>query len=235
MFFAFIAGLLSTLSPCVLPLLPLVLGAATSQHKFGPAALAGGLAISFTVIGLFVATIGFSIGLDGALFRDLAALMLVAVGTVLVIPPLQIRLAAAGGPISDWADRRLGGFNSSGLQGQFGVGLLLGAVWTPCVGPTLGAASVLAARGENLLQVAFTMAVFGIGAALPLLALGTLSREAMLRWRNRLMRAGQGGKAVLGGLLVLIGVLILTNLDKRLETTLLDASPEWLVRLTTQF
>ena len=235
MFFAFIAGLLSTLSPCVLPLLPLVLGAATSQHKFGPAALAGGLAISFTVIGLFVATIGFSIGLDGALFRDLAALMLVAVGTVLVIPPLQIRLAAAGGPISDWADRRFGGFNSSGLQGQFGVGLLLGAVWTPCVGPTLGAASVLAARGENLLQVGFTMAAFGIGAALPLLALGTLSREAMLRWRNRLMRAGQGGKAVLGGLLVLIGVLILTNLDKRLETTLLDLSPEWLVRLTTQF
>jgi cytochrome c-type biogenesis protein len=235
MFFAFIAGLLSTLSPCVLPLLPLVLGAATSQHKFGPAALAGGLAISFTVIGLFVATIGFSIGLDGALFRDLAALMLVAVGTVLVIPPLQIRLAAAGGPISDWADRRFGGFNSNGLQGQFGVGLLLGAVWTPCVGPTLGAASVLAARGENLLQVGFTMAAFGIGAALPLLALGTLSREAMLRWRNRLMRAGQGGKAVLGGLLVLIGVLILTNLDKRLETTLLDVSPEWLVRLTTQF
>ena len=235
MFFAVIAGLLSTLSPCVLPLLPLVLGAATSQHKFGPAALAGGLAISFTVIGLFVATIGFSIGLDGALFRDLAALMLVAVGTVLVIPPLQIRLAAAGGPISDWADRRFGGFNSSGLQGQFGVGLLLGAVWTPCVGPTLGAASVLAARGENLLQVGFTMAAFGIGAALPLLALGTLSREAMLRWRNRLMRAGQGGKAVLGGLLVLIGVLILTNLDKRLETTLLDLSPEWLVRLTTQF
>ena len=235
MFFAFIAGLLSTLSPCVLPLLPLVLGAATSQHKFGPAALAGGLAISFTVIGLFVATIGFSIGLDGALFRDLAALMLVAVGTVLVIPPLQVRLAAAGGPISDWTDRRLGGFNSSGLQGQFGVGLLLGAVWTPCVGPTLGAASVLAARGENLLQVGFTMAAFGIGAALPLLALGTLSREAMLRWRNRLMRAGQGGKAVLGGLLVLIGVLILTNLDKRLETTLLDLSPEWLVRLTTQF
>ncbi len=233
--FALIAGVLSTLSPCVLPLLPLVLGAAVSEHRFGPAALAGGLAISFTVIGLFVAVIGFSIGLDGDVFRTLAALMLIAIGAVLLIPPLQVRLAAAGGPLSDWTDRRFGGFSAGGLRGQFGVGLLLGAVWSPCVGPTLGAASVLAAQGKDLAQVAFTMAAFGVGAALPLLLLGALSREVLQRWRSRLMQAGQGGKALLGALLAGIGLLILSGLDKRLETAILDASPEWLIQLTTRF
>jgi cytochrome c biogenesis protein CcdA len=61
-----------------------------------------------------------------------------------------------------------------------------------CVGPTLGTASLLAAQGRDLLHVAITMLAFGIGAALPLLALGTVSREAMLRWRMNLLSAGQG-------------------------------------------
>ena len=64
----------------------------------------------------------------------------------------------------------------SGLAGQFAVGLLLGAVWSPCVGPTLGAASLLASQGKDLPQVALTMVVFGIGAAVPLILLGLLSR-----------------------------------------------------------
>jgi cytochrome c biogenesis protein CcdA len=111
---------------------------------------------------------------------------------------------------------------------------LLGAVWSPCVGPTLGAASILAAKGENLAQVALTMLAFGIGAALPLMLLGLESREAIMRWRGRLMDAGRGGKVLLGGLLVVVG-LFATGLDKRLETVLLDASPAWLTELTTRF
>ena len=167
--------------------------------------------------------------------RNVAALLLLAVGLVLLVPKLQARLAVAGGPVSGWADRRFGGFSASGLKGQFAVGLLLGAVWSPCVGPTLGAASVLAAQGKDLRQVAIVMIVFGIGAALPLLLLGLVSREAMMRWRERLLRAGQGGKAVLGGLLAVIGILILSGLDKQLEAFLVDVSPMWLTRLTTQF
>ena len=66
---ALLAGVLSTLSPCVLPILPMVLGAAVSEHRFGPAALAAGLTLSFVAIGLFVATIGFSLGLDAARSR----------------------------------------------------------------------------------------------------------------------------------------------------------------------
>jgi cytochrome c biogenesis protein CcdA len=61
---AFVAGVLSILSPCVLPILPIVLGAAISEHRFGPVALAAGLSVSFVVIGLFAATVGYSIGFD---------------------------------------------------------------------------------------------------------------------------------------------------------------------------
>ena len=203
---AFLAGILSVLSPCVMPLLPLVLGAAASEHRMGPAALAAGLAISFVAIGLFVATIGFSIGLDGDVFRRAAAVLLILVGIVLMVPVMQVRLATAAGLMSNWTEQRFGSFSTAGLTGQFCVGLLLGAVWSPCVGPTLGAASVLAAQGKNLSMVALTMALFGLGAALPMLLLGMLSREALMRWRDRMIDLGRGAKAALGVVLVLVGI-----------------------------
>ncbi len=233
--FAFVAGVLSTLSPCVLPLLPIILGAAVSQHRFGPAAMAVGLALSFVAIGLFVATIGFSIGLDTQIFRTVAAIMLMAIGVVLLVQPLQTQLAGAGAPISNWAQSSFGGFDTSGLGGQFALGLLLGAVWSPCVGPTLGAASVLAAQGENLGQVALVMAIFGIGAAVPLLALGLLSRETMMKLRGRLAAAGTGGKIILGVLLLASGLFIATGVDKHLEAQVVAWSPAWLTQLTTRF
>lgn len=233
--FALLAGILSTLSPCALPLLPLVLGAAVSEHRFGPVVLAAGLAVSFVTIGLFVATVGFSIGLDADVFRGLAALLLLAIGLVLLVPQLQARVAVAGGLVSNWSHDRFGGAGTTGLKGQFAVGLLLGAVWSPCVGPTLGAASVLAAQGKDLGQVAIVMAAFGVGAALPLLLLGLVSQDVMLRWRDRLARAGQSGKTLLGALLFAVALLSLTGLDRKLEALLVDLSPTWLTQLTTKF
>jgi cytochrome c-type biogenesis protein len=105
----------------------------------------------------------------------------------------------------------------------------------PLRGPTLGAASVLAARGENLGEVALTMLAFGLGAALPLLLLGLLSRESLMRWRNRMMKAGKGLKQAMGAVLFGVGVLILSGRDKKLEALLVEASPEWLTTLTTRF
>ncbi|MGL4811116.1 MAG: cytochrome c biogenesis CcdA family protein [Beijerinckiaceae bacterium] len=232
---AFLAGILSTLSPCVLPLLPIVLGAATSQHRYGVAALAGGLAISFTVIGLFIALIGFSIGIDADLLRKASAIMLIIIGMVMAVPAMQMRFAAAAGPVSNWAETRFGGFSTNGLGGQFALGLLLGAVWTPCVGPTLGAASVLASQGREIGSVAVTMLVFGLGAALPLLILGTISRDALMRMRGRLMNTGGALKSALGIFLVVVGLAILTGWDKRIEASLVNLSPDWLTTLTTRF
>jgi cytochrome c-type biogenesis protein len=215
---AALAGILSTLSPCVLPILPIVLGAALSEHRLGPAALAAGLALSFTVIGIFIATLGFALGIDLSSFRLVGAVILLAIGLVLVLPPLQVRLAAAGGPVGNWAEERFGGFSTAGLWGQFCVGLLLGIVWSPCVGPTLGAASVLASQGYNLVQVALTMLAFGIGAALPLLLLGMLSRQMLL-----------------GGFLIVIALAVMSGLDKSVETYLVNISPAWLTNLTTRY
>jgi len=232
---ALIAGILSVLSPCVLPLLPIVLGTAASEHRLGPAALALGLALSFVAIGIFVATIGFAIGIDTDAFRYFAGALLVAIGAILIVPRLQEWVATAASPVSAWASARFGGGQAAGLSGQFGVGMLLGAVWSPCVGPTLGAAAVLASQGKDLGQVAATMLAFGIGAALPLLLLGTLSRQMMLQLRGRMMSAGGPLKAALGGLLVVVGLLVLTGLDKRAEAALVAASPDWLTQLTTRY
>src|SRR5215813_4045684 len=231
---ALVAGMLSILSPCVLPILPIVLGAAASERKWGPVALAIGLSLSFVAIGLFVATVGFAVGLDTEVFRYVAAVLMLAVGLVLLLPGFQTQLAVASGPIANWADARFSGVRS-GASGQFWVGVLLGAVWSPCVGPTLGAASLLAAQGRDLGQVGITMFAFGLGAALPLLVLGVVSREAMMRWRNQLMAASHGVKVALGVLFIVIGLLVLLGFDKKIEALLVDASPQWLTDLTTRF
>ncbi len=232
---AFAAGLLSILSPCVLPLVPIVLGAAVVAHPLGAFALAAGLAVSFTALGLLLALVGFGLGFDPGLFRVIAAAIMIMLGVVLVVPSWQAQLAAAGGPVSSWADRRFGGFASSGLAGQFAIGLLLGAVWSPCVGPTLGAASLLASRGQDLPRVTLTMVVFGIGAAVPLVLLGLLSRATLMRVRSSLMSAGKLGKALLGAAFIVIGVAIVSGADKKIEAALVDASPQWLTELTTSF
>ena len=231
----FLAGLLSTLSPCVLPLLPLVVGTAVAAHRAGAFVLAAGLALSFTAIGLFVATIGFSIGLDGAWFRAASAVLLMAIGLVLLSGALQARFAQAAGGVGNAGSHLLARLSPGGLRGQFVVGLVLGAVWSPCVGPTLGAASVLAARGRDLPSVAAVMLAFGFGAAIPLLLVSMLSRGALLRWRGRMGQAGQAGKLLFGGGAVVISGLILTGLDRHVEAVLVTASPEWLTDLTTRF
>jgi cytochrome c biogenesis protein CcdA len=232
---AFLAGALSTLSPCVLPLIPVVLGTAASTHRLGPFALALGLASAFVLVGLFAATIGFSIGLDADAFRMIAAALMILVGAVLIVPLFQSRLALAAGPASHWANERLAGLSTTGLAGQFGVGVLLGVAWSPCVGPTLGAASLLASQERELPRVAATMLVFGLGASAPLLVIGIMSRELMRRVRDHLLSVGQHLKAALGVAFVLIGAAIVTGVDKQIETALVEASPQWLTDLTTRY
>jgi cytochrome c biogenesis protein CcdA len=232
--FGLAAGALSTLSPCVLPLLPLVLGGAAAAHRLGALALGAGLVSGFVAVGMFVALVGFGIGLDGEVFRLGAAVLLGAVGVVLLSAGLQARFALATAGLADAANRvmaRMGG----GLAAQFGIGLVLGAVWSPCVGPTLGAASTLAAQGRDLAEVGLVMLAFGVGAALPLVAVSLLSRAALMRVRGRMMAAGSGGRLLLGGAAVMVALLIVSGLDHRLEAALVAASPEWLTDLTTRF
>lgn len=232
---AFLAGSVSILSPCVIPLLPIVLGTAAAEGRLGPLALCAGVVVSFVSVGLFVALIGFSIGLDSGFFRAVAALMLTVIGVVLLLPMLQDRLAVAVGPVSGWAQAQFSGLSQANAAGQFGVGILLGVVWAPCVGPTLGAASLLAAQGQDLLQVSITMLVFGIGVAAPLAIIGLFSRQLLQKARERVVAAGSSFKLVFGATLVLMGGLILLGYDKPLEAALVEASAAWLTKLTTKF
>jgi len=230
---SFVAGGLSTLSPCVLPLVPILLGTAVAAHRFGPFALATGLMASFTLVGVFVASLGAAMGLDPAIFRDIAAAILIAFGVILLSSRLQERFATATSGVSGTGHSLLSRMSIEGLQGQFVLGLLLGLVWSPCVGPTLGAAVTLASQGQNLAQVAVVMALFGLGAGLPLMLLGMASRATMLRLRGRLITAGKAGKQALGGIMLALGALILSGADKLFEAWVLQEAPVWLVTLTT--
>ncbi|MDD5328946.1 MAG: cytochrome c biogenesis CcdA family protein [Sulfuricella sp.] len=230
---ALAAGGLSTLSPCVLPLLPILLATAVSAHRFGAFALAGGLTLSFTAVGVFVASLGAALGIDQGVFRLIAAILLIAFGIVLLSSRLQERFAMAASGLSGAGNSLLSKVSLDGLSGQFVLGLLLGVVWSPCVGPTLGAAVTLASQGQSLGQITLMMALFGVGAALPLAVLGLASRGAMARVRGRLLATGKLGKMLLGGVMLALGLLILSGADKLFETWVLRVAPEWLVRLTT--
>lgn len=230
---AYAAGALTILSPCVIPLVPIVLGSAAQRHRLGPLALAAGLVLSFTLTGFAIATIGASVGLDSTSIRWWSALLLLVVGAVLLIPAWQTRFEQIISPLANWAGERQARLERFGLVGQAGIGVLLGLVWSPCVGPTLGAATVLAAQGKDLSEVAFVMLAFALGIATVLLIMAFVAQSAITRWRGRLMTAGARGRQVFGVLLVLVGALILTGLDHRLETALISVLPDWVTNLTT--
>jgi cytochrome c biogenesis protein CcdA len=232
---AFVAGNLSTLSPCVLPLIPILVGTAITGHRLGPLALGGGLALSFATTGTLLASLGNVFDFNPDILRLFSAWLLVAFGLILLSTWLQQRFVNATAGIGSAGNNWIANFNMAGLRGQFMLGLLLGLAWSPCVGPTLGVAIGLASQGQQLAQVALTMLLFGLGASLPIVILGMLSREGMQRARGKMASIGSKGKKILGGIMLVLGLLIVSGLDKELEIALLNISPDWLTRLSTKF
>lgn len=233
--FGFLAGLLSTLSPCVLPIIPILLASAINVHARAPLVLAAGLAISYAVVGSTLAWAGSALNLDPALFRNVGAVILGLLGLILMSGALQQRFASMASGVGDAGNNMLARMRLDSLVGQFVVGLVLGIVWSPCVGPTLGAAVLLASQGTQLAQVALLMGVFGIGAAVPVVALAYASRTAIMRTRGALLQAGRTGKVILGALMVLVAAMIVSGADRPVEAWLVDQSPAWLTKVTTQF
>jgi len=219
----------------VLPIIPILLGSAVNAHRHAPLALAGGLAISYALIGTGLAWAGSALDLDPSIFRSVGAAILGLLGLVLISTSLQQRFAFATAGIGDAGNNLITRMNLDGLWGQFAIGLVLGVVWSPCVGPTLGAAVVLASQGTQLPQVALMMGIFGMGAALPVVALAYVSRGAMVRMRGKLLQAGKTGKMILGAVMIALAALILSGIDKQIEAWLVDHSPAWVTKLTTQF
>jgi cytochrome c biogenesis protein CcdA len=198
-------------------------------------ALGAGLALSFMIVGIFLATLGASLGLDPETFRTVGAVTLAVFGLILLVPKLQDLFARATSAFSNSGNQLLARVTFGGLTGQFFIGALLGVVWSPCVGPTLGAATTLASQGKNLGQIGLLMLIFGVGAAAPLVLLGSMSRARMMRVRGRLLSGGKYGKQILGVLILGLGVMIATGVDKSFEAWILDHTPDWLTAATTRY
>lgn len=234
-FLSFVAGLVTILNPCVLPLVPILVASALGKSRFGPLALAAGLVTSFTLFGFTVIAFGYSLGINEQLVRLLAGALLALAGIVLLVPQAQAALSAAAAPIANFGNQRLAGLSGEGWHGQFAVGLLLGVVWAPCVGPTLGVAIAAASQGENLVSSFLIFMIFGLGVATSVLAFAYGSRKALGERRKTLNLLAKYGKPLFGGALLLVGLMVLTGFDKVVEIALLDMLPESVIRFTTKF
>jgi cytochrome c-type biogenesis protein len=227
---ALMAGVFGVLSPCVWPLVPVVTSSAATSGRSGPLYLAAGLSVSFAVAGTVLTLLLVSTGLDPEIFRYVAASVLIAVALVMLVPALNDALTLRLSAITGRFDQGRRGGNAS-APGQFGVGALLGIVWLPCVGPTLGAAIALASMGQSMGMAFVVMLAYGIGTAGVLLLAGLVSTRLLARWRPGMMSAGGFGKKLLGVTLLVLGLLVLTGMDKYLEALAVGVLPEWVYSL----
>ncbi len=233
MIFSFGAGALTLLNPCVLPLLPILVASALRESVFGPLALGLGLTVSFTVFGVLITAFGYQLGLSADVVRIVAAVILMLCGLILLVPQAQQAFSSLTAPVAAGGNTLLTRVSGEGNGGQFLVGTLLGAVWTPCVGPTLGAAIYAASQQENLLGASLAFFVFGLGTAAAFCLFAYGSRQALGQRKQAWASVAKWSKPVLGGSLLLVGVMIITGLDKWLESAALSIMPEWLLNLTT--
>ncbi|MBL4806398.1 MAG: cytochrome c biogenesis protein CcdA [Rhodobacteraceae bacterium] len=226
--FAFGAGLLTLINPCVLPVLPIVLASPVNAHKHGPLALAAGMSIVFVVLGMLVATLGSTVGLDADRVSQIGAGMMIVFGVVLLVPQLNMGFATATAGFAAGADRRMDTLESNGLRGQFVGGAILGAVWSPCVGPTLGGAIALAYKGEDLVFAAGIMTAFAMGISSIILLLGYGARETIRRRAGSMRALAERSKPIMGVIFLLVGLMIITKTHYKIESWLLEIMPIWL-------
>lgn len=226
--FGYLAGLLTLINPCVLPVLPIVLAGALQASRFGPLALAAGMSLSFVALGLLVTVAGYTLGLTEDVISQAGAVMMIGFGLVLMTPALSERFATATAGVSSQADTTLDDVGRDGLSGQFLGGALLGAVWSPCIGPTLGGAISLASQGKSIPWAAAIMIAFALGVSTIILTLGYGARAAIMR-RQALMRlVAQKSRPLMGVVFVLVGIAILFRFHHVVEAWAVQNLPAWL-------
>ncbi|QSA96027.1 cytochrome c biogenesis CcdA family protein [Methylococcus sp. EFPC2] len=232
---ALAAGSLTTLSPCVFPILPLVVGGAVQAQRLAPVAMGAGLVSSFAVLGVAVGVLGDAIGIGSDAVRSAGAWLLIVFGIVMLVPAFYRRFTLLLSPIADSAQRAGNRLDGGSLSGAFALGLVLGMVWTPCSGPLLGSALTLVASEGGAARGGLVLALFGLGAAIPLVAIAYASQAGFRRSRDWLLPRVEFVKKVFGVAIVLLGLAILTGWDKQLEAAVLNLLPEAWVNLTVRF
>ena len=229
------AGSLTTLSPCVFPILPLVLGGAVQGNRLAPLAMGSGIAISFALIGLVIGALGPALGIDSDNVRIFGALLLIAFGLVMLVPVLNRRFTEWMLPIASSANAASSRLDGGSLGGAFLLGGVLGLVWSPCSGPLLASALTLVASEGGASRGALILGLFGIGAALPLIAVAYASRSGFSRARGWVLARIDSVKKAFGVVILLTGVAILTSGDKWIEARVIDLLPDSWISATTLF
>jgi cytochrome c biogenesis protein CcdA/thiol-disulfide isomerase/thioredoxin len=201
-----LAGLVTSLSPCVLPVLPILLAGGATGRK--PLRIIAGLVASFVVFTLFAAWLLDRLGLPPDLLRDLAIALLFVVAATLLVPPLGVALER---PLARLTRRRPGD-----AGGGFLLGVSLGLVFVPCAGPVLAAVTVVAASGDVGLRAILLTLAYAVGAAIPMLliALGGRGLAARLRAYAPQLRFASG--LMIG----LVALAIALGADTRFQTAL---------------
>jgi cytochrome c biogenesis protein CcdA/thiol-disulfide isomerase/thioredoxin len=212
--FALIAGAGTAITPCVLPVVPALLSASALGGRRRPIGIVLGLALSFTIAIVALASLVKGVGLAAGAARTLAVIVLIAFGVVLLVPELAERIQA---PLS-----RLGRFGprgrGTGFWSGLGVGAALGFVCAPCAGPILAAVTSVSASGGASVRVVVVALAYATGLSAVMLLYGLGGRAVLDRIRRR--ARGHIVERTLGAVLLITAVVMATNLDVRFEEAL---------------
>lgn len=224
-----LAGSLSILSPCVFPLLPLVLGGLTPGNRLGPLAMGLGMTLSFAALGVLLGAAGPALGIDSRHVRTAAAVLLVLMGAWIWVPSLKEWLTQRMTWLASGANAWAAHLHGRTLGNAFLLGGLLGLVWSPCSGPLLASALIMAASEGGAGSGGMTLGFFGLGAATPLVAAAYVSRPFFERFRERVQTRGELGQKIMGAALLVTGLAVVSGADKWLEAWILPfLPPRWL-------
>jgi cytochrome c biogenesis protein CcdA/thiol-disulfide isomerase/thioredoxin len=208
--FAFLAGLITAVSPCVLPVLPIVLGGGVGENKRRPYAIIAGLASCFLVSILFAAWVLDRLGLPKDLLRNISIGLLFLLAATLVVPQ--------AGALIERPLARLSRGPKSDLGGGFLLGCALGFVFVPCGGPAIGFVTSSAASSDFGLKTIAVSVAYTVGVSLVLLAIAIGGRTASTRLRAGLERF----RVAFGVVLAAAAFALIFNLDTKLQTWLPD-------------
>lgn len=228
---AYLAGIATLLNPCVLPLLPIVAASALQDARGGPVYLAAGLGLASTLAGFGITVFGASLGLDQGLLTQIGAVALIGFGAVMLLPARLSPFAALAG-VAGRAQSASMQMSGSPLA-LFGAGAALGLAWSPCIGPTMGAAIALASTGQNLGAAFAIMAAYGAGIATLMVALAYGGRAALARRKGRLQSLAPAALRIFALVAILLGLMLLTHAHLAIEAWLVGIMPDWLLALST--
>lgn len=226
--FAFLAGIITVLAPCILPVLPLVLAGGAVRGKFRPIGIIIGLVVSFSVFTLTLSWLVTHTGLSTNTSRIIGVVILATLGIVMLVPGWLEKFET-------WISVRFsksqaGTKERHGFGGGILLGFALGTVWTPCAGPILASVTAVAATSGVTTQTVFITIFYALGAAIPMALIAFFGQRLMTRLAWFKANAGTIQRAF-GILLLVMAALIATNLDQKLQTAIVNATPNWLPNL----